>query len=109
MTSRQLYLTRIADLHTFFKLTFKGRWANHIRKKLGVTALDTLKPYHRAKCKRISLPIMDKLEAYAAELGYAPLSSETGPRQPFEGRCPVCSSSLCVIFTRSPDRGPSAR
>ena len=109
MTSQQFYLARVSDLYDFFRFTFKNRWSNHLRKKLGATAVDTLRPYHRKRCKHVSLVVLGKLESYASSLGYAPLSSEPGAQQPFEGRCPTCASRLCVIFTQFPDRGPNAR
>lgn len=99
MTSQEFHIQRLADLHTFFRLTFKGRWSNHIRTKLGHTAHDTLLPGHRGRARYISLRVLSRLEAYAASLGFKPLSSENGGQPLLDGRCPKCRVPISVILT----------
>lgn len=105
MTSKEFHLHRLADLHQFFRAILKRRWTNHLAHKLGFTSVNMLKPSYRKKAQMISLRTMEKLEAYAAELGFKPLSSENGPTQPLTGRCPECGSPFCLVISHARVRG----
>lgn len=97
MTTRQFCFRRSAELHEFFKLTFKGRWLNHIRKTLGPTCVNALKPYYRRR-GRFSLQTLAKLEQYAKSLGFKPLSSESPSVGSVGVRCPACQAALSVTL-----------
>jgi hypothetical protein len=78
---------------------------NHIRKKLGATCVDALMPNYRRRIRYFSFKTIEKLETYAAELGYLGLVSENREQKPADGRCPSCGSPICVILTPHPRRG----
>ena len=105
MTSDEFYLGRLADLYDFFRLTFKGRWTIHIRKKLGHTCLDALMPSRRREKKLISLKVMKELETYAAQLGFKGLSSELADREEVSGRCPWCHGQMRLTFSKPASHG----
>jgi hypothetical protein len=99
MTSRDFAFRRLEELHLFFKLNFRFGYQNYLRRKLGRTAVDALKPSAR-RAGKFSLRTVDKLERLAAELGFKTLqSSESETNGGTEIRCAACQARLRVIIT----------
>jgi hypothetical protein len=101
MTSRHFHLTRLADLQSFFKSHFPGRYTNRLRRKFGWGAVDLLLPRRRKRIKYISLEMLDKLEAFAGELGYRSLPSDSSATEHPQVQCPSCGDTISVLLCKS--------
>ena len=102
MTTRDFIFYRLEGLYCFYRHNFPRRYSNHIRRHLGRTAVDSMRPSAR-RAGKVTLRTLEKLERHAIEMGFRNAqSSELEASGVQELRCPACRARLRAFFTLPP-------